>query len=52
MSKARVPLEMQKKHLTNEEKIQKEQEEEILTLGKDQLENPPSWLIDGIAIGE
>ncbi|APH15091.1 phage terminase, small subunit, P27 family [Clostridium sporogenes] len=52
MSKARVTLEMQKKHLTNEEKIQKEQEEEILTLGKDQLENPPSWLIDDIAIGE
>jgi P27 family predicted phage terminase small subunit len=40
---------MQKKHLTNEEKIKKEQEEEVLVLGKEQLQKPPSWLIDNIA---
>lgn len=52
MSRVRVPLEMQQKHLTTEEKIQKEQEEEILTLGKEQLEVPPYWLIDNIAVDE
>lgn len=49
MPRGRKSLEMQKKHLTNEEKIKKEQEEEILVLGKEQLQKPPSWLIDNIA---
>lgn len=49
MSRARKTLEMQTKHLTTEEKLQKEQEEEILTLGKEQLKKAPSWLIDDIA---
>lgn len=52
MSRARIPLEMQKKHLTNVERAEKEDQEEILILGKEQLENPPSWLIDCIAKNE
>jgi P27 family predicted phage terminase small subunit len=52
MPRARVPLEMQQKHLTNSEKSEKEQEEEILVLGKDQLKEPPSWLRDDIAKNE
>lgn len=52
MARARVPLEMQKKHLTNAEKAEKENQEEILILGKEQLENPPSWLIDCVAKNE
>ncbi|WP_252242895.1 phage terminase small subunit P27 family [Clostridium sp. ZS2] len=52
MSRARKPVEMQTKHLTNAEKEEKQQQEEILILGKEQLENPPSWLSDNIAISE
>ncbi|EES49008.1 phage terminase small subunit P27 family [Clostridium botulinum] len=52
MSRARKPLEMQKKHLTNAEITEKEQQEEFLSLGKEQLEKPPSWLIDDIAKNE
>lgn len=49
MPRGRKSLEMQKKHLTNEEKVQKEQQEEMLVLGKEQLKKAPSWLIDDIA---
>lgn len=52
MSRARKPVEMQTKHLTNAEKEEKQQQEEILILGKEQLETPPSWLSDEIAINE
>ena len=52
MSRSRKPLEMQSKHLTNAEKLQKEEEEELLVLGKEQLQEPPEWLIDDIAITE
>lgn len=43
---------MQSKHLTNAEKLQKEEEEDLLVLGKEQLQEPPEWLIDDIAITE
>lgn len=52
MSRARVPLDMQKKHLTNAEKAEKENQEDILILGREQLENPPEWLIDDVAKDE
>lgn len=52
LARGHVSLEMQKKHLTNAEKIIKEQQEEMLVLGKEQLEEPPSWLINDIAIDE
>lgn len=52
MSRTRKPVEMQKKHLTNAEKEEKQQQEEILILGKEQLEKPPNWLIDNIAKNE
>ena len=52
MSRARKPVDMQSKHLTNAEKEEKEQQEEILILGKEQLENPPEWLIDEVARDE
>ena len=40
---------MQSKHLTIEEKVRKEQEEEIVTTGKEQLEKVPKWLVDSVA---
>ena len=52
MSRARIPLDMQKKHLTNAEKAKKENQEDILILGRDQLETPPDWLIDDVAKDE
>lgn len=52
MSRNRKPLEMQSKHLTNAEKLQKEEEEDLLVLGKEQLQDPPGWLINDVAINE
>ena len=52
MSRNRKPLEMQSKHLTNAEKLQKEEEEDLLVLGKEQLQDPPDWLINDVAINE
>lgn len=52
MSRARKKADMQSKHLTNAEKAEKEQQEELIVLGKDQLENPPEWLIDDVAKDE
>lgn len=52
MPRNRKPLEMQSKHLTNAEKLQKEEEEDLLVLGKEQLQDPPDWLINDVAINE
>lgn len=52
MSRSRKPIEMQNRHLTNAEKLEKEQQEEMITLGKEHLEHPPDWLIDEIAVNE
>lgn len=49
MGRPRKPLAMQKKHLTIEEKILKEQSEEIITVGREQLNKTPTWLIDNFA---
>ncbi|MDT9337843.1 phage terminase small subunit P27 family [Clostridium perfringens] len=49
MGRPRKIPELQNKHLTQEEKINKELEEEFATVARDQLEKPPNWLIDNIA---
>ncbi|MBO3393945.1 phage terminase small subunit P27 family [Clostridium perfringens] len=49
MGRPRKISELQNKHLTQEEKINKELEEEFATVDRDQLEKPPSWLIDNVA---
>lgn len=52
MWKIRKPLEAQTKHLTQEEKKTKQLEEELVFVGNDQLENPPEWLVNEIAVNE
>jgi len=49
MSRARKPIEMQNKHLTEEEKLKKQEEEKSIIVGNEQLKKTPSWLIDDIA---
>ena len=47
MARPKKPLELQMKHLTQEEKINKElEEQEIRNLNKNQLAKPPTWLRD------
>lgn len=46
------PLADQKKHLTEQEKFEKEQIEKNMIFDKDQLKTPPPWLINQIAINE
>lgn len=48
----RKPLEVQKKHLTKEEIEIKKLEEESIFIESDQLEQPPEWLINEIALKE
>lgn len=40
---------MQSKHLTKEEIAEKEEQENIIILGREDLEKPPNWLIDAKA---
>ena len=50
MARPKKPLELQMKHLTQEEKTNKElEEQEIRNLNKNQLAKPPTWLRDSIA---
>ena len=37
---------MQSKHLTKEEIEQKEEQESLIIIGREDLQKPPSWLID------
>ena len=47
MARPKKPLELQMKHLTQEEKTNKElEEQEIRNLNKNQLAKPPTWLRD------
>lgn len=48
----RKPLEVQTKHLTQQEIKTKQLEEESVFVGNEQLESPPDWLIDEIATNE
>ena len=49
MPRQNKPLSMMKKHLTSEEKIKKERQEEVVSVGKEQLARAPTWLLDSIA---
>lgn len=52
MGRARKPLEMQKGNLTVEQQEQKRQAEALVTVGREQLAKPPSWLMDKVAKAE
>ena len=52
MGRSRKPLEMQKGNLTIEQKVTLEQAEEMVSVGKEQLTKPPTWLVDKIAKAE
>ncbi|MEG0069781.1 MAG: P27 family phage terminase small subunit [Cetobacterium sp.] len=52
MSKIRKSLEVQTKHLTQEEIKIKKLEQEAVFVGNEQLQNPPDWLVDGNATNE
>lgn len=43
---------MQTKHLTKEEITEKEQQENLIVVGREDLQEPPSWLIDAKAKSE
>lgn len=49
MPRQNKPISMMKKHMTSEEKIKKERQEETVTVGSEQLARAPTWLIDSIA---
>lgn len=48
---ARIPVAISTKHLTKAERLKKEFAESE-RFDTDQLETPPSWLVDEVAIGE
>ena len=52
MSRARKPLEAQRGDLTEKRKVEIAQTEAAVKAGKDQLEAPPEWLVDEIAVDE
>lgn len=49
MGRPRKIKDLQTKHLTQEEQINKEFEEEFAKTARDQLEKPPTWLRDNLA---
>lgn len=52
MSKSRKTLDETTKHLTKAEIAEKEDAEESIIIGNEQLQEPPEWLIDEVAIKE
>ena len=48
----RKTLEETTKHLTNEEKLKRELGEKAIQFEKEQLKNPPKWLINDLAVKE
>lgn len=40
---------MQKGNLTVEQQMKKQQEEDLVKVGREQLKSPPTWLIDAVA---
>ena len=52
MSRARKPLEAQRGDLTEKRKVEIAQTEAAVKAGKDQLQAPPEWLVDEIAVDE
>lgn len=49
MGRYRKPYYTQKSHLTQEEKANLEQAEQMVTVGREDLAKPPSWLVDSAA---
>lgn len=49
MSRGKKPLAMQKGNLTVLQKTEKKAQEESIITGRDQLDKPPSWLVNAIA---
>lgn len=49
MTRRQKPLAMQKGNLTVEQQVEKAQQEEMITVGREQLEKAPSWLINSAA---
>lgn len=49
MSRPRKPIDMQKAHNTIIEKQEKQQEEQYVITGNNQLKTPPKWLINDVA---
>lgn len=49
MARPRKPVEMTKKHLSTQERNEREQAQELISTGREQLERPPNWLIDPVA---
>lgn len=52
MARSRKTLEETKKHLTKSEIAEKEDMEKEIILGNEQLQEPPTWLINNIATEE
>lgn len=52
MARGRKTLEETKKHLTKSEIAEKEDMEKEIALGNEQLQEPPTWLINNIATEE
>ncbi len=52
MSRNRKPLAMQRGHLTVEQQEDKREQEKIITIGNEQLNKVPKWLVDDVAKAE
>lgn len=52
MSRNRKPLDQQTGNLTKEEKDRKALGEQMITTGSEDIQKPPSWLIDAVAKAE
>ena len=49
MGRSRKPVDMQKGNITVIDGRKRKIEEDSVTVGKDQIEKPPTWLIDNVA---
>lgn len=49
MGRRRKPIEMQKGNITVIDGAKRKKEEESVVVGREQLEKPPTWLIDSVA---
>ena len=49
MGRYRKPYYAQRSHLTNEEKESSAQAEALVTVGREDLNKPPTWLVDTVA---
>lgn len=52
MGRSRKPADMQKGHVIKINEYQRKQEEEMVTVGKNQIQRAPSFLVDNVAKNE